>query len=237
MSSSRAKGLIYGIAVRWSARVSDQYLHFAFWRSRGAISRRFSPINLTEAFFDFPQSHQKNVIVSKIRPPPLLHTPFTLLNYFYLTCTARGKDSTAKFKIIPVVTAHTGKLTNKDVTQILSRICVRKLWHRNVNFYFIVFIAYFILVFVMRCTSLWENTRVNCKCCEMISVITMETRSFLIAISDGNQERNFRGWQSHEVNMHARPSHSSTLPLADYMTSLREYVSVNSLVLTEAGRM
>ena len=65
----------------------------------------------------------------------------------------------------------------------------------------------------------------------------METRSFLTAVSDDNQEGNLRGWQSHDVNMHARPTHSSILPLPDYMTSLRVYVSVDSLVLAEAGRI
>ena len=155
-----------------------------------------------------------------------------------VTCTAWGKGSNVKFKTIPVVTVHRGKLTNKDMTQILSRICARKLWQRNVNFYFIEFIAYFILVVViMRCTSLWENACVNCKYCDIVSAITMETRSFLIAISDGNQEGNLRGWQSHEANMHARPSHSSILPLAGCMTSLRVHVSVDSLVLTEAARI
>ena len=158
------------------------------------------------------------MIVSKIRPPSLLYTPFPLLNSLYWTCTAWGKDGTFKFQIIPVVTVHIGKLTNKDMSQILSRICARKLWHRNVNFYFIVFIAYFILVVIMRCKSKWENARVNCKYCEIVSAITIETRSFLIAISDGNQDGNLRGWQSHEVNIHARPS--SILPLAGYMTSL-----------------
>jgi hypothetical protein len=154
-----------------------------------------------------------------------------------LTCRAWGEDSTVKDKIIFLVTVHRGKLTNKDMTQILSRICARKLWQTNVNFYFIEFIAYFILVVVMRCTSLWENACVNCKYCDIASAITMETRSFLIAISGGNQEGNLRGCQSHEVNMHARPIYSPILPLAGCMTSLRVHVSVDSVVLTEAARI
>ena len=173
--------------------------------SQGASARQ----SWQRLFLTFLNLIRKNVIVSKYRSQPLPYTPFPLLNSFYWTCTAWGKDSTVKFKIIPVVTVHIGKLTNKSIPQILSRICARKLWHRNVNFCFIVFTAYFILVVIMRCTSLWENARVNCKYCEIVSAITMETRSFLIAISDGNQDSNLRGWQSHEVNIHARLSHSS----------------------------
>jgi len=41
--------------------------------------------------------------------------------------------------------------------------------------------------------SVWENARANREYCEIVSVITMETRSYLIAISDGNQEGNLRG--------------------------------------------
>jgi hypothetical protein len=291
--------------------VSDQCLHFAFWRSRWHISQRCRPIILTENFLTFLNLIRKNVIVPKIRSQPLLYTPFgrfrhfyrprkpvgrvevqfysvldlgtrrgwgisvtprplstpgkdpvpivqeagwapgpvwtgaenlaptgirspdrptrsqslyrlsypahytpfPVPNSFYLTCTAWGKDSNVTFKIIPVVTVHWGKLTNKDMPPILSRICARKLWHRNVNFYFIVFLAYFMLVVIKRCTSLWEKAHVNCIYCEIVSVITMETRLFLIVISDGNQEGNLRGWLSHEVSMHARPTHSSILPL------------------------
>lgn len=87
------------------------------------------------------------------------------------------------------------------------------------------------LVVVTRCTTLWENAHVNCKYCEIVSAITMETRSFIIAISDGNQEGNLRGWRSHEVKLHARPTHSSVLPLDGSMTQLRVYVRVDSLVL------
>jgi hypothetical protein len=160
-------------------------------------------------FLTFLSLISKTWLCPKIRPPPLLYITFPVLNPFYLTYAAWDKDSNFTFKIIPVVTVHSGKLTNKDIPQSLSRISARKQWHRNVNFYFVVFLAYFPLFVITCCTSLWEKAHVNCTYCEIVSVITMETRLFLIVISDGNQEGNLRGWLSHEVSMRARPTHSS----------------------------